>query len=987
MAIDATMRPESTSTRAPDSVAWEAMQETVRSFRRALSRGERPAIEAHLPRAAAERRMVLRELIHEELDVRIKAGDWPGLGTYLERFPEVADDAGFLADLAGAEAALGRRRDEEGRTDRPCGGEVGTRGSEHLSAAAPSSIGRYELGDVIGRGAFGVVHRAYDTTLRRAVALKRPRPGAVERPAAVERFLREARAVAGLRHPGIVAVHDAGQADGELYLVSDLIEGRNLAEELAGRRPSFRRSAGWVAALAEALAHAHGLGVIHRDVKPSNVLIDADDRVFLTDFGLAKSDGGEATLTLHGQVVGTPAYMAPEQAGAEKGPVDARTDVYSLGVVLYELLTGSRPFVGTGPMLLARIREEEPKPPRRLDDAIPRDLETVCLKAMAKRPGDRYADAASFAADLRRWLRGEPVLARLVGPVGRFARICRRKPALSGLAASLILAVIAGFIGVTREWRRAESFRRRAEANLAVAREEGRRAELNLTEAQRQRTRATDALAQGTRTLTALAELTDERMITKAAFDRETLRNLLFEHHRGFVRHLKDDPAFLPELARASLQIASLLESSGSLEQAISSWKDTRALFERLVGDDPANSEYRSGLAHCHRRLGLALRQTARAAEADGHLRRGEEVWRGSLEIARRRLETAPQDGRARTTVAVCEIGLGESHVLLGESEQAIVVLRRGHERVEQLLRESPADLELHSLAASSCSFMARLLNERHPEESVALARFARDHGEVLLRADPANAGSLRCLADAIYWLASLEDRADRMDEALRDFQRAAGLYQRLSDNKPFVIDYKGALGATWHNIGHILVEVGRPAEALNPYHKAIALREELVRLSPDNIHGRCNCTGSWYRLGEALEHLSRIPEAVEAYRNCLAHQRQVYAREPAEIKHRHFLDERLRQVFGLLLVLGRTGEAVELARERKALWHDDPAVLLGVAGELAAAAVRFRPGECLVAAAGDRQRRRYLVEALAAWRDAARHTARESHLAGTPGR
>ncbi|MGO9814263.1 MAG: serine/threonine-protein kinase, partial [Isosphaeraceae bacterium] len=279
-----------------------------------------------MPEHGTKRKDVLIELVHEKMEFRIKAGEPSVLGSYLERFPEIVDEPRALGELVMAELDLRRRMAAEAREEPAVAAEEAA-----CPSRPPARIGRYELGEVIGQGAFGVVFRAWDTTLHRAVAVKRPRAGVLDAPGAVERFLREARSAATLRHPHIVTVHDAGQFDGEPYLVSTLVEGRNLADELGIRRPGFARAADWVAALAEALEHAHGMGVIHRDVKPSNVLIDREDQVYLTDFGLAKSDAGEATLTIDGQMIGTPAFMAPEQTGDTKEGVDARTDVYSLG--------------------------------------------------------------------------------------------------------------------------------------------------------------------------------------------------------------------------------------------------------------------------------------------------------------------------------------------------------------------------------------------------------------------------------------------------------------------------------------------------------------------------------------------------------------------------------------------------------------------------------------------------------------------------------
>jgi WD40 repeat protein len=304
----------------------------------------------------------------------------------------------------------------------------------------PGRVGRFELLDILGSGAFGTVYKARDPGLDRLVAVKVPHPG---EPAATARFLREARSAAQLRHPGIVPIHEVGEDGGQPYLVSEWVAGDTLANCLRLRRYPPDEAARLIAGLADALHYAHTQGVIHRDVKPTNVMIDATGQPRLLDFGLARRDAGEATMTTAGQVLGTPAYMSPEQARGEGHRVDGRADVYSLGVILYLMLTGEPPFRGNARMLLRQVLEEEPRPPRRLNDRVPRDLETVCLKCLGKEPASRYASAADLGADLRRFLAGRPVLARPVGRAAKLGRWCRRNPALAGALAAAFVALAA----------------------------------------------------------------------------------------------------------------------------------------------------------------------------------------------------------------------------------------------------------------------------------------------------------------------------------------------------------------------------------------------------------------------------------------------------------------------------------------------------------------------------------------------------------------
>jgi serine/threonine protein kinase/formylglycine-generating enzyme required for sulfatase activity len=317
---------------------------------------------------------------------------------------------------------------------------LGTDATTHEPSPERRRFSHFELIERLGMGAFGSVWKARDLKLDRDVAVKIPRSGGLSSSEA-DAFLREARAAAQLKHPNIVAVHEVGRDDGTIYIVSDFVRGVTLASWLTGQQPTQKEAAEICAKIADALHHAHEAGVVHRDLKPSNVMLDGDGEPHILDFGLAKRDAGEIAMTVAGNILGTPAYMSPEQATGKAHEADRRSDIYSLGVILFELLTGELPFRGDTHMLIHQVATEEPPSPRKLKSRIAKDLETICLHCMEKKPERRYGTANGLSEDLRRWLHKEPIKARPIGRVERTVRWCQRNPALAGFVALLVLAV------------------------------------------------------------------------------------------------------------------------------------------------------------------------------------------------------------------------------------------------------------------------------------------------------------------------------------------------------------------------------------------------------------------------------------------------------------------------------------------------------------------------------------------------------------------
>jgi serine/threonine-protein kinase len=355
---------------------------------------------------------------------QVEAGQVPDREALLAQHPELAERLrAFFADFDRLDRQAGELRlsaDPNRTTD-----EAALPGADATGLATLPRVryfGDYELLEVIARGGMGVVYKARQVSLNRLVALKMILKGELATPRDVARFRAEAEAAANLDHPHIVPIYEVGEHDGQQYYAMRYIEGTSLTRH---PRADARKEAALVATVVRAVYHAHQRGILHRDLKPSNILVDSAGSPYVADFGLAKRVDADRSLTETGALVGTPRYMAPEQAAARRD-LTAAADIYSLGVVLYERLTGQTPFRGETVLeILRQVRETEPPRPSSLTPGLNRDLETICLTCLEKDPAKRYSSAEALAEDLERWLRGEPIRARPVSQAERLWRWCR----------------------------------------------------------------------------------------------------------------------------------------------------------------------------------------------------------------------------------------------------------------------------------------------------------------------------------------------------------------------------------------------------------------------------------------------------------------------------------------------------------------------------------------------------------------------------------
>ncbi|HVK18730.1 MAG TPA: protein kinase [Fimbriiglobus sp.] len=674
-------------------------EEIIRRFEEAWRGPSRPAIESFLPTPWPGHTRLLVELVHIELDFRLRNGESALVEHYLERFPLLERDRDALLSLIAAEYTLrhrwqgGAETEEYGQRFPQYGHDLQDRlgaGSDAVSfgghpprptVAVPAvwpSVPGYRILRELGRGGMGVVYEARQTVLDRVVALKTLLPGYAV-PEELDRFRREAEAIARLDHAHIVPVYEVGESGGVPYFSMKYYAGGSLAQRPRARATDLHADAGLVETVARAVHHAHQRGILHRDLKPSNILLDETGNPHVADFGLAKRFDPNAGGTLASTIVGTPSYIAPEQARGER-VVTTASDIYGLGAILYELLTGEPPFQGESALAtLLAVVDRPPRSPRLANPRVPHDLETICLKCLEKEPARRYASAAELADDLERWRRGDPISARPEGRVESLVRWCRRKPreaAIAVLVVSVLVLAVGGAWWLDR--RQAEH-----RADL-TRRDEVRQAEQALNR-QQARERVLGALAQ----MPSLRKqfLWDEAAAVLAR-SRQEVDAFGLEEQRAVVQQAQRELSLAARLDEILLDRVTMSDEEGAGRAAAArayreAFRDYGLDLEsgdetelvRQVRESPSREELVAALNFCvwvERRDRPRLKAVARAAEPD--------AWKALLAGIPPGLEMAELQARLKARVAEID-----------ESRLTPVLMAR----VGRLLEKTDAGLDL----------------------------------------------------------------------------------------------------------------------------------------------------------------------------------------------------------------------------------------------------------------------------------------------------
>lgn len=636
---------------------------------------------------------------------------------------------------------------------------------------APQQLGRFTIERELGHGGYGVVFLARDEELDRQVALKVPRPEAILTEEMQARFLREGKAAALLSHPNIVPVFETGHAGRVCFIVSRFVNGNSLADWIAGSPPCKpRAAAALVATLADAVQHAHSKGVIHRDLKPANILIEhiasgapvgelpEPQRFKITDFGMAKLAAEDAALTGTGAVIGTPSYMSPEQARGRGNEVGERTDIWALGAILYELLTGRPPFVADSVVAtLRQVQEQDPPPIGRLNPDVDRDLQAICLSCLEKAPASRYESAASLSADLRRFLDGLPVVARPVTPLRRFGKWWARNPAIATISAALLIALVSGLAAVTGLWRNASHHRALAESR-----------------ANQVQLKATQLTAAISRLFTSIAD-SPEIQLSGAEPLRQRLLSDANDFYEQLVSERPKEPELIADLADTLNRLSRIRAYLGDFQGALAAGQGALDLLDTAAEAGP---ELRTPRINSHIVIARAL----------GNLAEIEQLWPHATEALRLAREAADRsqsaaDDRAMLARTLTQIAMMTADY--GTQTEANQYNNEALEVWESLgpdnLTEEDQRLATSSYLSAAKGFAAAANGQRAGELlDTLIAQLS-----IMTAAEPTPPSLLRRLAEAHRIKGFTLDR--NYQEAQQHFEAGIAIQSRLVAEHPLV--------------------------------------------------------------------------------------------------------------------------------------------------------------------------------------------------------
>jgi tetratricopeptide (TPR) repeat protein len=762
-----------------------------------------------------------------------------------------------------------------------------TRASPNPPAATPLTpgttvryFGDYEIRCELGRGGMGVVYEARQVSLNRPVALKMIKAGLLAGDDELRRFQNEAEAVALLDHPGIVSAYEVGEHGGQQYLAMKLVRGQSLGSHLERFRDDPRAAASLVAEAADAVAHAHSRGILHRDLKPANILVDAEGHPHVTDFGLAKRLEADMEMTASGAILGTPAYMAPEQASGRRGAITTATDVYGLGSILYTLLTGRGPFGGdTVVETLDALRTRPPDPPSRINPKAPRDLETICLKCLEKDPRRRYASAQGLADDLRAWLDSRPIAARRVGAAERAWLWCKRRPAVAALSAAVLIAIVGGTAATIAVQVNANRALRAKNQELTIANDREARANRELAAANRRVEQrynlATDAIK------TFHTGVSRDFLLRQDQF-RE-LRDRLLRSAQDFYSELsaslgeEADPASRRALAQANFELADLTEKVGGAEDALAAHRAVLAARETLAAERAADPALAVDLARSLVAVGWALARTGQAGEA-----------RGAYERARKTLAAGdggpPAGDDARSVFAEALTREGILSHRLGDFADALPLLEQARDLRTTLAAAAPADTDRAAALARSLNSLGNLRRDSG-QSSAALQTYqaARDLWDSLARDHPAVTQFRSDLASSNLNIGVALTDMGRPSEALRSYEAARELWETLVRDHPAVTQFQADLAVCRNNLATMLWDTGQVREAEAEYRAALAIYGKIVADNPTVGDFGSLLTTCVSNLASLLSSIGRAPEADAEYHALLATFERLAADRPAD--------------------------------------------------------------------------------------------------------